>query len=220
MSNFAELFSANPGGGEGGEFLLRWRGRQEGPYPASVIESKLASNQIGLLHEILHNGQWITIRDYLTERETTLRAEQQAREDRERREREEAEQKAREREEQLRAAVLVEERRRNDLLAAEMERQSNASRALAVPQTLLKPHRGGAIMALGLVGLFVCGPLCLAAWSMGSSDLRAMDSGIMDPSGRSTTSTGRDCGVLGTVLWGVGLVVLFFLKVAGGRSLF
>ena len=40
-------------------FLIRWRGRQEGPYTAAVIESKLAANQIGLLHEISHNGQWV-----------------------------------------------------------------------------------------------------------------------------------------------------------------
>ena len=40
-------------------FLIRWRGRQEGPYTAAVIEAKLAANQIGLLHEIAHNGQWV-----------------------------------------------------------------------------------------------------------------------------------------------------------------
>lgn len=45
-------------------FLIRWRGRQEGPYTAAVIEAKLAANQIGLLHEIAHNGQWVALRDF------------------------------------------------------------------------------------------------------------------------------------------------------------
>ncbi len=116
MSTFAELFSAIPGDGAAGEYLVRWRGREEGPYSVFVIESKLASNQIGLLHEILRDGQWITIRDHMAEREATLRAEQTAREERERRTRGEMEQQARMIEAQQREVALAEEKRRNDLL--------------------------------------------------------------------------------------------------------
>jgi hypothetical protein len=103
VNNFAELSD-----GDSTEFLVRWRGRQEGPYTAAVIEAKLAANQIGMLHEIAHNGQWITLRDYFAEREAVLRAERQAREEQERRAREEAERQAREREEQLRAVLATE----------------------------------------------------------------------------------------------------------------
>jgi hypothetical protein len=85
MNNFAELSD-----GDNAQFLVRWRGRQEGPYRASVIETKLAANEIGLLHEIFYKGKWVAIRDYITEREAVLRAEHQAREDQERRVREEA----------------------------------------------------------------------------------------------------------------------------------
>lgn len=49
-------------------FLIRWRGRQAGPFTEAVIKAKLAANQIGLLHQILHDGEWITLRDYLAER--------------------------------------------------------------------------------------------------------------------------------------------------------
>ena len=80
MNNFAELSD-----GDSAKFLVRWRGRQEGPYPASVIDAKLAANEIGLLHEIFYNGKWVTLRDYITEREAVLRAELQAREEQERR---------------------------------------------------------------------------------------------------------------------------------------
>lgn len=192
-------------------FLIRWRGRQEGPYTAAVTEAKLAANQIGLLHEISHNGQWITLRDYLAERDASLQAQRLAREEQERRAREEAERQAKEREEQRRAELLAEERRKNDLMQASItERQSGDSFRQNQP-VIRKPHRAGTILALGIIGLFVCGPLCIAAWVMGDSDLREMDAGIMDNSGRSTTSTGRSIGVLGTVLWIIGVIVLFII---------
>ncbi|MBE0541917.1 MAG: hypothetical protein IH623_11065 [Verrucomicrobia bacterium] len=192
-------------------FLIRWRGRQEGPYTAAVIEAKLAANQIGLLHEISHDGQWVTLRDYLAEREAIVRAERQAREEQERRAREEAERQAKEREEQRRAEALAEERRKNDLLQASIaDRQSNDS--FRQSQSMIrKAHRAGTILALGIIGLFVCGPLCIAAWVMGDSDLREMDAGIMDNSGRSSTSSGRSLGILGTVLWIIGVIVLFII---------
>ena len=208
MNNPSEPSNITFTGGEDASFLLRWRGRQEGPYPVEVIEKKLSVNEIGMLHEILRNGQWITIRDYIAEREAALRAQRQALEEQERREREEAAKRAREREEESRTALLAEERRRNDLLAAGLERQSNASHASPHFQTPLKPHRGGTILALAIIGLFVFGVLCLIAWIMASSDLREMDAGTMDPSGKSTTSSGRNIGVLGTTLWAVGV---FFL---------
>jgi uncharacterized tellurite resistance protein B-like protein len=63
VSNFVELSK-----GDSTKFLLRWRGRQAGPYLASVIEAKLANNEISLLHEIYYNGQWVTVRNYLAER--------------------------------------------------------------------------------------------------------------------------------------------------------
>ena len=118
MNNFAELSD-----GTGAQFLVRWRGRQEGPYSAAVIEVKLAANEIGLLHEIFYNGKWVTIRDYVAERETVLQAEHQAREDQEQRMRQAAEQEAREQEEHRQAELLAEERRRNEQIAATKSRQ-------------------------------------------------------------------------------------------------
>jgi hypothetical protein len=206
MNNFATLSDD-----ASAKFLVRWRGKQEGPYLASVIEAKLQTNEIGLLHELFYNGQWVTIRDYIAERESDIRAALQAQEEQEQRAREEAERQTKNREEQQRAAAIVEERRKNDLLAASLERQNSPSHVSSTLQLPLKPHRGGLILTLGLIGLFVFGPLCLFAWVMGSGDLREMDAGIMDPSGRSTTSSGRNVGIIGTVLWIVGFV--FFLTV-------
>jgi hypothetical protein len=77
----------------------------------------------------------------------------------------------------------------------------------------MKPHRGTLILVLGILGLVICGPLGIAAWVMGSGDLKQMDAGTMDPAGRSTTQAGKICGIIATVLLIVGLIagILFFL---------
>ena len=72
----------------------------------------------------------------------------------------------------------------------------------------MKPHRGTLILVFGILSLVLCAPLGIPAWIMGNADLKEMDAGKMDPSGRSITQGGRICGIIGTVLLGIG--VLFF----------
>jgi hypothetical protein len=196
-----------------GPLLIRWRGRQEGPYSPAIIEQKLAANEIGLLHEVYHNSQWVTLREYLTEQEATQHAERLAHEEAERRAREAEERKAKDREESQRAAALVEERRKNDLLEQNIARQNTQGTAQGSSLLPKQPHRGGMILTFALLGLLVCFPFGIAAWAMGSADLAQMDAGLMDTNGRSMTSSGRTIGMLATVLWGAG--VLIFL-IAGG----
>lgn len=76
----------------------------------------------------------------------------------------------------------------------------------------LKPHRGGIVLALGILGLVVCFICGIVAWVMGKNDLRQMDAGIMDRSGRGLTQAGKICGMISVVLWIAGLVIwlLFF----------
>lgn len=86
-----------------------------------------------------------------------------------------------------------------------------------------EPHRGTTILVLGLLGLLVCGLLGPFAWSMGSSDLKKMSAGRMDPSGRGETQAGYICGIVATILMGIGLifVVLWFVlfaAVMGGAA--
>jgi hypothetical protein len=85
----------------------------------------------------------------------------------------------------------------------------------------MKPHRGTLILVLGILSLVVCGPVGIAAWIMGNSDLKAIDSGSMDPDGRGSTNAGRICGMIGTILTVIGLIVglvavvlLFVLRVS------
>jgi TM2 domain-containing membrane protein YozV len=47
------------------EYLLRWRGRQSGPYPVSEINRMLDDHEIGMGHEILYQDEWITVEQFL-----------------------------------------------------------------------------------------------------------------------------------------------------------
>ncbi|MBI5819780.1 MAG: DUF4190 domain-containing protein [Verrucomicrobia bacterium] len=72
----------------------------------------------------------------------------------------------------------------------------------------MKPHRGTLILVFGILSLVFCAPLGIVAWIMGNGDLKQMDAGTMDPSGRSNTNAGRICGIIGTVLLILGIVFL------------
>jgi TM2 domain-containing membrane protein YozV len=46
------------------EYILRWRGRQAGPYPVSEINRLLDDHKIGMGHEILYQDEWITLETF------------------------------------------------------------------------------------------------------------------------------------------------------------
>jgi len=71
----------------------------------------------------------------------------------------------------------------------------------------MKPHRGTLILVFGILSLVICAPLGILAWIMGNGDLKQMDAGAMDPSGRSVTNAGRICGMIATILLAVGILV-------------
>jgi hypothetical protein len=77
----------------------------------------------------------------------------------------------------------------------------------------MKPHRGTLILVLGILGLIICGPLAIVAWVLGTNDLKEMAAGTMDPAGRGTTQAGKICGIIGTILLIIGVIIaaLFFL---------
>ncbi|HYX27284.1 MAG TPA: DUF4190 domain-containing protein [Pyrinomonadaceae bacterium] len=74
----------------------------------------------------------------------------------------------------------------------------------------MKPHRGPLILAFGILGLVTCQLFGIAAWVMGNTDLREMDRGWMDPSGRDLTKTGRILGMVSTALIIVPLIIVCF----------
>ena len=71
----------------------------------------------------------------------------------------------------------------------------------------MKPHRGVLILVFGILSLVMCAPLGIAAWIMGSSDLKQMDAGAIDPEGRGMTKAGKICGMIATILLIIAVVV-------------
>ena len=64
----------------------------------------------------------------------------------------------------------------------------------------MKPHRGTLILVLGILGIVCCPVTGIIAWIMGSKDLKEMDAGTMDPTGRGPTQTGKIIGIVSVVL--------------------
>lgn len=92
-----------------------------------------------------------------------------------------------------------------------------------------RPHRGAAILTLGILSLvmmfpmMLCGPfglfaapLGIVAWIMGGNDLAEMRRGGMDRSGEGLTQAGRILGIVSTVLMILGCVIYgFFFALMG-----
>lgn len=92
----------------------------------------------------------------------------------------------------------------------------------AVPPTSLKPHRGTAVLVLGILGIVVCVICGIIAWVMGSNDLKEMEAGIMDPSGMGMTKAGKICGMISCILAivgiGIWLIMMVIMMVAGSAG--
>jgi len=71
----------------------------------------------------------------------------------------------------------------------------------------MEPHRATMVFVLGLLSLIVCALCGPFAWRMGKADLAKMDAGQMDPEGKSLTKAGYICGMIGTILLCLGVVI-------------
>jgi hypothetical protein len=84
-----------------------------------------------------------------------------------------------------------------------------------------KPHRGSTVLTLGILSLVCCGLIGLilgiSALNMANNDLREMDKGIMDESGRGQTNAGRTCAIIGIILSVVGII--FNVMLIAGRGI-
>jgi hypothetical protein len=74
-----------------------------------------------------------------------------------------------------------------------------------------KPHRAGAVLALAIVG-WIFFPAAICALVMGNADVREMEAGKMDASGKATTDTATSVALIGLLVWLVGFVALFVLR--------
>ena len=76
---------------------------------------------------------------------------------------------------------------------------------------MMKPHRGALILAFGILGPVVCQLFGVAAWVMANNDLKEMNRGYMDPSGRDLTQTGRILGMVATGLMAISLLIVILV---------
>jgi hypothetical protein len=97
------------------------------------------------------------------------------------------------------------------------------------PQTMMVPHRGGVILALGILSIVFgggCGIgliLGIIGWSMANRDIREMDDGIKDASGRGTVQAGKICSIIGVCLGALGFIIgmiylVFFVLLAAAAA--
>ena len=56
-------------------YRLRWQGRISGPFPIEVLLSRLDDGEIGIYHEIEHQDTWVTLQDFLKQRDEPTKPE-------------------------------------------------------------------------------------------------------------------------------------------------
>ena len=78
-----------------------------------------------------------------------------------------------------------------------LARAGGVQQPIPFPSFPLAP-RSSTVLTLGVLSLVVCGMLGPMAWSMGTEELRRIDSGLTPPHGRSSAVAGRICGIVAT----------------------
>lgn len=66
--------------------------------------------------------------------------------------------------------------------------------------SLVSPHRGPLLLTLGVLSIVCCSCLGPIAWIMAAKDLREMQQGTKDPTGRGLTQAGLILGIIGSVI--------------------
>ncbi len=88
-------------------------------------------------------------------------------------------------------------------------------------ETTQNPNRATLILVFGILGLVLCMPLGIVAWVMGNTDLKEMDAGRMDASGRGLTQAGKILGMVSVILAIVAVVIwllMVFLMVGAAAA--
>lgn len=67
------------------------------------------------------------------------------------------------------------------------------------------------ILVLGILSLVVCAVMGPIAWWMGKAELAQMDAGLVSNQDRGSVNAGYICGIIGTVLMGISLLMILFV---------
>jgi len=84
----------------------------------------------------------------------------------------------------------------------------------------IQPHRASVVLILGILSICCVGaPVTgIIAWLLGASDIKEMDAGRMDPSGRGQTQTGKVLGMVSVLLFVLGIVGYCLLMIVAGAG--
>jgi len=87
------------------------------------------------------------------------------------------------------------------------------------PATQSHPQ-GTTILVLGILGILLCGVLAVIAWVMGNRAMKEIDANPAAYNNRQTVSIGRVLGIVGTILWGLGILayIIFFVVLIGSAN--
>ncbi len=72
------------------------------------------------------------------------------------------------------------------------------------------------ILVFGILSIACCNILGPVAWMMGRSEVRAIEAGQLPAANLGTAKAGMICGIVGTILLGLGLVWFVFF---GGMAI-
>ncbi|HEX5946631.1 MAG TPA: DUF4190 domain-containing protein [Acidimicrobiales bacterium] len=67
--------------------------------------------------------------------------------------------------------------------------------------------QGILILVLGIASILCCGILGPVAWVMGNNAISEIDQNPAGYSNRGQVQAGRICGIVGTVLWALGILL-------------
>jgi hypothetical protein len=71
------------------------------------------------------------------------------------------------------------------------------------------------ILVLGILGLVLCQVLSVFAWVMGNRVVQEIDASGGQLGGRGMANAGRICGIVGSIMLGMSLVLLLLFLVVG-----
>ncbi|MEE3368164.1 MAG: hypothetical protein VX346_02345 [Planctomycetota bacterium] len=96
--------------------------------------------------------------------------------------------------------------------------ENTTEEAFTAADDYLKPHHGEVVLALAVLGLFCCGcglPLSLTATTWGAIQMRNIQDGSVDPSGKRMLLAGTLLGLIPCIVIGLYLTYLLLLNVVG-----
>jgi hypothetical protein len=70
-------------------------------------------------------------------------------------------------------------------------------------------------LVLAILGIICCGPLAIVGWVIANNELAGIAAGRRTPSNEGTAKAARIVGIIGTVLWGIGIIVGAALTIGG-----